>query len=67
VACVLELDDDTLLALAGAADVVVRAYLQTSPDAEAAVVKLFRAAQARGFEDWDRLCRHITRGSIAGR
>jgi transcriptional regulator with XRE-family HTH domain len=41
---VLELDYDTLLALAGAADVVVREYLQTYPAAEAAVIKLFRAA-----------------------
>jgi len=52
---VLELDYDTLLALAGAADVVVREYLQTHPDAEAGVIKLFRAAQQRKFENWDHL------------
>jgi hypothetical protein len=48
---VLELDYDTLLAPAGAADIVVREYWQTHPGAEAAVIKLFQAAQARGFED----------------
>jgi transcriptional regulator with XRE-family HTH domain len=59
---VLELDYDTLLSLASAADVVVREYLQTYPEAEAAVIRLFRAAQARGFEDWDHLCQRIEHG-----
>jgi transcriptional regulator with XRE-family HTH domain len=63
---VLELDYDTLLALAGAADVVVREYLQTHPEAEAAVIKLFRAAQARKFEDWDHLRQRIERASKSG-
>jgi transcriptional regulator with XRE-family HTH domain len=56
---VLALDYDTLLALAGAADVVVREYLQTHPDAEAGVIKLFRAAQQREFENWDHLLNRV--------
>jgi hypothetical protein len=52
---VLELDYDTLLASAGAADAVVRENLQSHPEAEVAVIKLFRAAQARGFEAWGHL------------
>jgi hypothetical protein len=60
---VLELDYDTLLALAGAADVVVREYLQTHPEAEAVVIRLFRAAQVQGIEDWDQRCQRIERVS----
>jgi transcriptional regulator with XRE-family HTH domain len=52
---VLELDADTLLATAGAADVVVREYLASHPEQAEAVIRLFRAAQRRGFEDWERL------------
>jgi transcriptional regulator with XRE-family HTH domain len=63
---VLELDYDTLLALAGAADVVVLEYLQTYPGAGAAVIKLFRAAQARKFADWDHLRQRIERASKSG-
>jgi transcriptional regulator with XRE-family HTH domain len=63
---VLELDYDTLLALAGDADVVVREYLQRYPEAEAAVIRLFRAAQQRGFHDWDQLCQHIDAGNTRG-
>jgi transcriptional regulator with XRE-family HTH domain len=63
----LVLDYDTLLALAGAADVVVREYLQAHPQHTAAVIQLFRAAQEQGFEDWDRLRQIITKGVKAGR
>jgi hypothetical protein len=63
---VRELHDNTLLALAGAADVVVREYLQSHPEAEAGVIKLFRAAQAQGFEDRDRLCQRVARGRGGG-
>ena len=52
----LERDYDTLLALAGAADIVVREYLQTHAEVEATVITPFWAAQAQGFEDWDHLC-----------
>jgi transcriptional regulator with XRE-family HTH domain len=52
---VLELDVDTLLALAGAADVVVREYVASHPEQTEAVIRLFRAAQQRGFEDWHQL------------
>jgi transcriptional regulator with XRE-family HTH domain len=52
---VLDLDFDPLLASAGAADAVVREYLQAHPSAEAAVIKLFRSAQRREFEDWEQL------------
>jgi transcriptional regulator with XRE-family HTH domain len=63
---VLELDYDTLLALAGTADVVVREYLETHPEAEAAVIRLFRAAQTRKFADWDHLRHRIERASNSG-
>src|SRR5262245_15664481 len=49
---VLELDADTLLATAGAADVVVREYLASHPEQAEAVIRLFRAAQQHGFEGW---------------
>jgi transcriptional regulator with XRE-family HTH domain len=52
---VLELDADTLLATAGAADVVVREYLASHPEQAEAVIQLFRAAKRRGFKDWERL------------
>jgi hypothetical protein len=64
---VLELEYDTLLALAGSADVVVREYLEAHPQHTAAVIQRFRAAQERGFEDWDRLRQIITNGVKAGR
>jgi hypothetical protein len=56
---VLERDYDTLLALAGAADIVVREYLQTHAEVEATVITPFWAAQAQGFEDWEPLCQSI--------
>jgi transcriptional regulator with XRE-family HTH domain len=52
---VLELDYDTVLALAGSADVVVREYLEVHPQQTEAIIKLFRAAQRSGFEDWNQL------------
>jgi hypothetical protein len=55
---VLALDADTLLATAGAADVVVREYVAAHPEHAEAVIRLFRAAQQRGFEEWERL-RHV--------
>jgi hypothetical protein len=47
---VLELDFDTLLALAGAADMVVREYLEAHPQHSETVIRLFRAAEQQGFE-----------------
>jgi transcriptional regulator with XRE-family HTH domain len=52
---VLELDGDMLLATAGAADVVVREYVALHPEHTEAVIRLFRAAQQRGFEEWGQL------------
>ena len=52
---VLELDADTLLALAGAVDVVVREYVASHPEQAEAVIRLFRAAQRWAFEEWERL------------
>jgi transcriptional regulator with XRE-family HTH domain len=52
---VLQLDADTLLATAGAADVVVREYLASHPEQAEGVIRLFRAAQRQGFEGWERL------------
>jgi len=63
---VLGLDYDTLLALAGAADVVVREYLQTYPGSKAAVIRLFRAAQTWKFEGRDHLRQRSERGSKSG-
>jgi transcriptional regulator with XRE-family HTH domain len=64
---VLELDGDTLLTLAGAADVVLRDYLQTYPEAGGDVIKLFRAAQQQAFVDWERLRRIIEQGAKPSR
>jgi transcriptional regulator with XRE-family HTH domain len=64
---VLELNDDTLLALAGAADVVVREYVASYPQQTEAVIRLFRAAQQRGFEDWHQLREIINRGGQSAR
>jgi transcriptional regulator with XRE-family HTH domain len=64
---VLELEYDTLLALAGSADTVVREYLEEHPQHTEAVIKFFRAAQEQGFEDWDRLRQIIANGVKAGR
>jgi hypothetical protein len=63
---VLALDYDTPVASAGGADVVVREYLQRHPEAESAVIRLFQAAQQRGFHDWDQLCQHVARGREGG-
>jgi hypothetical protein len=52
---VLQLDADTLLATAGAADVVVREYLASHPEHTEGIIRLFRAAQQRRFEDWHQL------------
>jgi transcriptional regulator with XRE-family HTH domain len=60
---VLALDYDTLLASAGAADVVVREYLDAYPQHAEAIIKLFRAAEQRGFEDWHVLRQRIERGN----
>jgi transcriptional regulator with XRE-family HTH domain len=63
---VLELEYDTLLALSGGADVVVREYLQRPREAAAAVIRFFRAAQQRGFDDWDQVCQRVARGCEGG-
>jgi transcriptional regulator with XRE-family HTH domain len=62
---VLDLDYDTLLALAGAADVVVREYVASHPEQTEAVIRLFRAAQQQGFEDWHQLQEIIERNKKA--
>jgi transcriptional regulator with XRE-family HTH domain len=59
---VLELDADTLLAIAGAADVVVREYVASHPEQTEAVIRLFRAAQRQRFEDWERLRQVVEKG-----
>jgi transcriptional regulator with XRE-family HTH domain len=60
---VLGLDYDTLVALTGAADSVVRDYLQEHPQYTEAVIKFFREAQQQRFKDWDLLRQRIERGS----
>jgi len=62
---VLEVDYDMLLASTGAADTIVREYLQSHPSAAESVIKLFRAAQQREFEDWERLRLIIKRSEKA--
>jgi hypothetical protein len=64
---VLELEYDTLLALAGSADTVVREYLAAYPQDTKAVIQLFRAAQQRGFVDWERLRQIIEPRENVGR
>jgi transcriptional regulator with XRE-family HTH domain len=59
---VLELDADTLLATAGAVDVVVREYVASHPEHTEAVIRLFRAAEQQGFEEWHQLREVINRG-----
>ena len=58
----LELDIDTLLMLADAGETVMREYLEEHPTQAEEVIQLFRAAQKRGFEDWQRLRKIIERG-----
>jgi len=64
---VLDLGYDSLLAAAGAADVVVREYVEAYPQQTEAVIKLFRAARQRGFEDWEQLRKLIERGAKVSR
>jgi transcriptional regulator with XRE-family HTH domain len=66
IARVLELDADTLLATAGAADVVVREYLASHPEQGEGIIHLFRAAQRRGFKDWERLRDNIEKKANRG-
>jgi transcriptional regulator with XRE-family HTH domain len=51
----LDLDLDTLLTLARVGETVMREYLEEHPQQEAEVIQLFRAAQQRGFKDWQQL------------
>ena len=62
----LALGYDTLLALVGGTDVVVREYLQHLREAGAAVIRLVRTAQQRGFHDWDQLYQRVARGREGG-
>jgi hypothetical protein len=63
---VLALDYDALLAFAGAADTVVREYLETHPQHAESVIKLFREAQRREFHDWDHMLQRIEAESTRG-
>jgi hypothetical protein len=64
---VLELDDDALLASAGAADVVVRDDLEAHAQHTEAVIKLFRAAQQREFTNREGLETFVNKGEKGGR
>jgi transcriptional regulator with XRE-family HTH domain len=57
----LELDQDTLLNLAGSAETVVREYFEAYPRQEEAVMQLFRVAEAKGFTDWEKLRKIVER------
>jgi transcriptional regulator with XRE-family HTH domain len=63
---VLELDYDSLLALAGAADIVVREYLESHPQQAKAIIQLFRTAQQRGFDDWELIRQTVEKGRRRG-
>jgi hypothetical protein len=65
-ALIREVDYDTLLALAGAADTVVREYLEAEPQHTQAVIKLFRVAEQQEFHDRDHLRQRIEHGSKGG-
>ena len=58
----LELDVDLLLRLAGLGETVMREYLDDHPTHAEEVIQLFRAAQQRGFQDWQRLRKIVERG-----
>jgi hypothetical protein len=62
----LALGYDTPLALVGGTNVVVREYLQHHREAGAAVIRLFRTAQQRGFHDGDHLRQRIAHGREGG-
>ena len=64
---ILTLDYDKLLALAGAVDIVVQEYLAEHSHQAEALIKLFRAAQQRRFEDSERLQKIIEKGRKTGR
>jgi len=63
---VLALDYDTLLALAGAADVVLREYLGEHPQHTAALIQFLRAAQQCQFDDWEWLRQQLEARGTAG-
>jgi transcriptional regulator with XRE-family HTH domain len=63
---VLALEYDTLLALAGAADVVLREYLGEHPQHTAAIIQLLRAAQRCRFEHWEWLRQRLEARGKAG-
>jgi hypothetical protein len=65
-ALVLDLDYDTLLVLAGAADDVVREYLEAHSQSTEAVIKAFRVTQQLVFKDWERLQKIVEGGRKAG-
>ena len=51
----LDQDPDMFFALAGAEAEVMREYLKEHPQQQGELIQLLRAAQKRGFEDWERL------------
>ena len=62
----LALDAGTLLAIAGAAHVVVREYVASHPEQAQGIIPLFRAAQQHGFKDWHQLREIVERkGKVA--
>jgi transcriptional regulator with XRE-family HTH domain len=63
---VLALEYDTLLALAGAADVVLREYLGKYPQHTAALIQLLRTAQRCRFEEWKWLRQQLETHGKAG-
>jgi transcriptional regulator with XRE-family HTH domain len=63
---VLALEYDTLLALAGAAEVVLREYLAEHPQHSAALIRLLRAAQRCRFGDWEWLRHQLEARGKAG-
>jgi hypothetical protein len=63
---VLKLHYDTLLELAGTADIVVQEYREALPRHTDTVISLFRTAQQQEFHDWDHLCQIVACRRRAG-
>ena len=58
-ATALELDVQTLLAMAGKEPAEIREYLADMPEEREIIGRLFRMARERKFKDWDRIASEI--------
>ena len=63
----LNQDPDMFLMLAGAEAEVMREYLKEHPQQQREIIQLFRTAQKRGFEDWERLRKIVEKSKKDGK